>query len=265
MTWGGIKYWTRWTLTRPRPIWRASRTIGLATALSLVRIRMGSRKKIYTVRVPQWPHPVYVRGGSSSDTLVLYEIVVTNEYDLVADLGSPRFVIDGGANIGLFSLYFLNRYPTARIVAVEPDSETAEVCRKNLAGYKDRATVVQGAIWSRAGSLCLEKTGEEWTTSVRAPGAGESGSTEAFTMASLIARGGGAGVDLLKLDVEGGEREIFGPNAQEWLPSIANIVIELHGPECEERFFGALKPYEYDKTHRDSVYVCRNLRPRVHA
>lgn len=84
-------------------------------------------------------------------------------------------------------------------------------------------------------------------------------------MASLIARGRGAGVDLLKLDVEGGEREIFGPNSQEWLPSIANIVIELHGPECEARFFEALQPYDYDQTHRDSVYVCRNLRPRVHA
>lgn len=106
MSWGSIKYRVERTLTRPRAIWRASRSSGLVSALNLARIRMGSRDRLYTVRVPQWPHPVHVRGGSSSDTTVLYEIVVTNEYDLVADLGSPRFVIDGGANIGLFSLIF---------------------------------------------------------------------------------------------------------------------------------------------------------------
>jgi FkbM family methyltransferase len=265
MSWNSFKYRTERILTRPRAFWRASRKLGVSAAFSLIRIRLGSRQTVYELRVPRLPHPVYLRGGSSSDTMVLYEIFVTDEYDLIEDLGAPQFVIDGGANIGLFSLYFLNRYPTARIVAVEPDAETVEVCRKNLAGYAARTTIVHGAIWSRAGSLILEPTGEEWTASVRSPGAGEAGSTEAFTMPSLIALGRGAGVDLLKLDVEGGEREIFGANAQEWLPSVSNIVIELHGPDCMDRFFSALTPYQYEESHRDSVYVCRNIRPRVHA
>jgi FkbM family methyltransferase len=205
----------------------------------------------------------------------LYEILVTKEYDeFVAGLGSPRFVIDGGANVGFFSLYFLSRYPESHIVAIEPDPDTVAVCRKNLAPYSDRVTVVQGAIWGQSGKLRLEATGEDWNHKTKAPGEGELGSVEAFTMPSLIARGGGAGVDLLKLDVEGAESEIFVANAKEWLPSVANIVVELHNPECHERFFSAMEPFQYEERGRDSasaprgpnsplVYCCRNIRPRV--
>ncbi len=33
--------------------------------------------------------------------MVLYELLVTNEYQLVDALAPPRTIIDGGANIGL--------------------------------------------------------------------------------------------------------------------------------------------------------------------
>jgi FkbM family methyltransferase len=262
MSWNSIRWRITWILTRPRALARVWRRLGTGAALNLVRIRLGTRAKVYEIRVPRWPHPVYVRGGSSSDTFVLYEIFVTDEYAHVGDLGSPKFIIDGGANIGLVSVYFLNLYPTARIVAVEPDAETMELCRKNLAGYADRVTTFQGAIWSSAGKLSFQAGIQEWDNSVRSPREGESGSIEASTIPSLIALGGGGAVDLLKLDVEGAEREIFGPSAQDWLPSVKNIVIELHGPDCEGRFFSAMEPYEYEKSNRDNVCVCRDIRLR---
>jgi FkbM family methyltransferase len=262
MSWNSIRWRVKWILTRPRALARVWRRLGTRVAIALIRIRLGSRDKIYELRVPRWPHPVYVRGGSSSDLFVLYELFVTDEYEHVGDLGSPKLIIDGGANIGLVSIYFLNLYPAARIVAVEPDAETMDLCRKNLAGYADRVTTFQGAIWSRAGKLSLEPGIQEWDNKVRPPRDGESGSIEASTIPSLISLGGGGAVDLLKLDVEGAEREIFGPDAQDWLPSVNNIVIELHGPDCEDRFFSAMAPYEYEKSNRDNVYVCRSIRPR---
>jgi FkbM family methyltransferase len=194
--------------------------------------------------------------------MVLYEVLVTDEYEHIGDLGSPKFIVDGGANIGLVSVYFLNRYPTARIVAVEPDAETLKVCQKNLAPYGDRVTSVHGAIWSHSGTLCLEPAALEFSTSVRAASAGENASVQAFTVPSLIAMGGSV-VDLLKLDVERAELEIFGPSAQGWLSSANNIAIELHGPDCVDCFFSAMEPYEYAMSNRDNVYVCRNIRPRV--
>lgn len=76
---------------------------------------------------------------------------------------------------------------------------------------------------------------------MQAPVAGETGTAEAFTMKLLIAATGGS-VDLLKLDVEGSEREIFGSGAGDWLPFVRNIVIELHGPDCSEIFFRRSPP-----------------------
>ena len=80
------------------------------STLALIKIRFGSPTQIYEVKVPQWPDPVYVRGGTSSDTTVLYELLVTNEYGILDNLDPPTTIIDGGANIGLTCMYFLHRF-----------------------------------------------------------------------------------------------------------------------------------------------------------
>jgi FkbM family methyltransferase len=230
--------------------------------LSLIRIRFGSPSQIYQVKVPQWPEPVFVRGGNSSDTKVLYETLVTDEYDILAGLTPLRTIIDGGANIGITCLHFLHSHPEAKVIAVEPFADTFEVCRKNVTRYAGRVTAIHGAIWPHSGKISLDPQEQEWTNKVRALRDGEKGATEAVTMPSLIAAAGGS-VDLLKLDVEGSEKEIFGPSAGEWLRFVRNIVIELHGPDCVERVFEALAPFDYESTHRDMVYCFRNLRVRT--
>ena len=231
------------------------------STLALIKIRFGSPTQIYEVKVPQWPDPVYVRGGTSSDTTVLYELLVTNEYGILDNLDPPTTIIDGGANIGLTCMYFLHRYPGSRIISIEPFAETFQVCQKNVARYANRATALHGAIWSHAGRVSLDPQGQDWINQVRAPVEGETATTEAITMASLIKRSGGS-VDLLKLDVEGSEKEIFGSGAQEWLPFVRNIVVELHGQDCKDRVFGALASYEYELSNHDMVYFFRNLHAR---
>lgn len=83
---------------------------------------------------------------------------------------------------------------------------------------------------------------------------GKSGGTDAIVMPTLIEMCGGS-VDLLKLDVEGSEREIFAHNSASRLPAIRNIVIELHGQDCSESVFGAMSPYDYEMTNQDMVYL----------
>lgn len=237
----------------------------MRATLQLVRIRLAAGKHTtYSVRIPKYPYAITIRGGQSTDAWALYELLVMQEYALVADLDSPAFIIDGGANIGIASLYFLNQYPAVHIVAVEPSPANFEILSKNLAPYAEQVTLIQGAIWKSSGRLRLEPGREgEWRTSVRCVDSGESGSVEAFTVPALMAYGNGI-VDLLKLDIEGSESEVFGPEAQQWLPAVRNIAIELHSKQCADRFFGALAGYQYDlhKHHKDNVIVCRNLRAR---
>jgi len=248
-------------LTRPRAFLRSFRKVGLWSTLRLVAIRFGSRDRIYRLRVPQWPHSVHVRGGMSTDSASLYEILVRGEYDLVEGLDSPKSVIDGGANIGLAALYFLIRYPSAHTISVEPFPDSIELCRKNLDPYADRATILHGAIWPDEGSVCLDPRAEDWLNQVRRARPGEDGSVKALTMKSLVSMSGGS-VDLLKLDVEGSEKEIFASGTEEWLPNVRNIVIELHDPDCADSFFRAVASYDYEMSSRDTVYFLRDLRPK---
>jgi FkbM family methyltransferase len=235
----------------------------------LVLIRAGGRaQKRYVLRIPGYRHPVVIRGGQSSDAIALYEVMVTREYELTAQLDSPAFIIDGGANIGMASLFFLNRYPTSKVVAVEPDPANFEICRLNLEPYGNRVTLIRGGIWKTPGHLALQSSQQEWTTSVRDD---PSGTVEAFTLPSLIALGSGK-VDLLKLDIEGSEGELFADGAPEWLRRVHNIAIELHGTGRKDGFFAAMAGYRYDgscsKTWDESenscyIAICQNIRPQT--
>jgi FkbM family methyltransferase len=259
-----------WLLTRPRTLFRAANVLGWRTALQLVRLRVtGSRDQKYKLNVPGYLHPIFIRGGSASDAVALYEVFVTHEYALKTPLESPAFIIDCGANVGMASLYFLNRYPAARVVSVEPSPANFELCRLNLEPYGDRVKLIQGAVWKSPGRLSLEANDQAWATRVSDD---KPGTVEAFTVPALMAHGPGK-VDLLKVDIEGSEGEVFGPDSQEWLPRVRNIAIELHGHPNKDLFFAALNGRRYDLFMHTSwidpaigpasscyVAICENLR-----
>jgi FkbM family methyltransferase len=265
-------------LSRLRVIYRAIGGIGVLATLQLIRRRVAAAlgqgpETIYRIRLPGYPHPVSIRGGNSSDGFAFYQHLALKDL-YIFDLGTPKLIIDAGANIGMASLYLLNRYPSVKIVAVEPDPETFELCRKNLAPFSDRVVLVKGAVWSGCGQLTFVREKVEWNSHVRdttnlitgqdAPSDAVAETVvDSFDLPSLIALGGGGPVDLLKVDIEGSEAEVFRANVERWLPSIRNIVIELHSPECEQNFYGALEGYQYEGFPFRSVTVCRNLLARV--
>lgn len=260
--------------TRLRVISRAIQGIGPAATLQLawrsVAAACGQGPgTLYRIKVPGYRHPVTIRGGKSSDGYAFYQLLVMKDLEIF-DLSSGGLMIDAGANIGMASLYLLNRYPALRVVAVEPDPGNFEVCRMNLEPFSDRVVFVKGAVWSSCGQLVFVSEQTEWNSHVRGttnvvagdPGPKEAAketSVESFDMPALISLGGGGPVDLLKMDIEGSEAEVFRGNTERWLPSVRNIVIELHGPDCEKSFKGALEGYQYDGFPFRSVIVCRNL------
>jgi FkbM family methyltransferase len=206
-----------------------------------------------------------MRTEPSSDSSVFWEIFLRKVYRCVTDLPAPELILDLGANVGYASAYFLNRYPSARVVAVEPDPETGALCRRNLAPYGFRAHVGAGAAWPETAPLVLMRgsfgDGREWATQVRERSVGEAGRrVQGWDVGSLIGMAGAPRVDLLKVDIERSELELFGRNVHTWLPRVDNICIELHGSDCRETFFRALNGYQYDLESTERLTVCRNLR-----
>ncbi|KAM7184357.1 S-adenosyl-L-methionine-dependent methyltransferase [Naviculisporaceae sp. PSN 640] len=74
---------------------------------------------------------VYI--GAERDARFIYkEIYGDNCYD-IAPLPADAFIIDAGANIGLFTLYMKAKYPSAQILAFEPVPQILDIFRRNLA------------------------------------------------------------------------------------------------------------------------------------
>jgi FkbM family methyltransferase len=223
---------------------------------------------LWRVHPHQVLHPLQARLRGSSDLQVFDQMFILEEYAGLRGLAEPSLVLDLGANVGYSAAYFLSVFPKARIVAVEPDDRNVAICRANLAPYGGRALILHGAVWSRIATLRLLKgsygDGRESATQVGELSAEEvtSESVQSWDVGTLIDMSGGDMVDLLKVDIERAELSVFGESAASWLPRVRNISIELHGGDCEEVFFAALKDFDYDLAHFSELTICRNLRPR---
>jgi FkbM family methyltransferase len=252
-------------------IWRYARTIGWPAAIRLrfcdLQLRAGlSKSSLLQIKLKNAAHPLFMRMGSS-DREVLGQVFIEEQYRPIALL-RPQVILDLGANVGYSSAYFLSKYPSSSVLAVEPEPDNYAICVRNLARFGQRSRVVLGAAWPESSKLALDRgswrDGREWSTRVQ-PASGEDATCAniiGYDIPTLIGLSGFSEIDLLKIDIENSELELFSRNTNDWLPCIRNLCVELHGPDCEAVFFRALSGYSYDLSRSDELTVCRNLRPR---
>jgi hypothetical protein len=133
-----------------------------------------------------------------------------------------------------------------------------------LEPFGPRAQVVHGAIWSGDQRLRVERghfrDGLEWSFQVRRCREGEAGDVMGFSLETIYRRFQCGTVDLLKIDIERGELEVFSSACDFWLARTRNIAIELHGSDCEAVFRQALSGYEYRSGTSGELTLCRDLR-----
>ena len=240
--------------------------LGLRWYWSRIRARLPRcTRPVAVIKPPALVYPVRVRMNPSSDEHVFDQIFVRQEYTFVRDLlKDQKTILDLGANVGYSSAYFAASYPSARILAVEPEPSNYQLCVRNLAPYGDRVRTLQGAVWSRCARLALARgsfgDGREWATQVvEAPTASDA-DVNAWDMPRLLDILEEETLDLLKIDIEGSEAEVFAKNTACWLPRVRNICIELHDHRCREIFFRALRAFDYELTEDFEFTLCLNLR-----
>jgi FkbM family methyltransferase len=256
--------------TKTLRAWQKSVGWQATSAFTMYRVAgaMGLKPPRITLQPPQIAHPVCARLRGSSDMDVFNQIFVEDEYACVRRLVSPRVIFDLGANVGYSSAYFLSAFPDASLLAVEPDPSNFALCRSNLEPYGNRARVLCGAVWSHPGQLALSRgtfgDGREWASQVVEPSE-TSGvpAVQGWDVPGLLRLVEAESIDLLKVDIEGSEVNVFGPESSSWLPKVRNICIELHGPRCDEAFFRALESFDYEQSRSGELTICTNLRPRI--
>jgi FkbM family methyltransferase len=237
----------RVVILRSLGVSRGVRFVVLPPLAELVNFFLGSTEGgEYELRSPDATHPVAIRAGTS-DIDVFRQIFVEREYLFLDDVREIRTVVDCGANIGCSSAWFLSRHPDARVVAVEPDPDNFRQLATNLRPYGDRASLVEGAVWSERTGLVVVRgafrDGRHWAIQVRPSGSGEACDLVAFDMPSLFALLGDGAIDLLKVDIEGSELQLFSDPDAGWMARVRNAAIEIHGAP-EDRVVSAAFPPE---------------------
>lgn len=220
------------------------------------------RKKI-EVRVehPSLQHPVHLR-LKTTDVDLSRSILLERQYE--CDLARPPCVIvDAGANIGLASIFYANEYPNARIIALEPEPSNYAMLIKNTAPYPN-ITPVNAALWGNDEEIQVIDPGRGHiafqTCGTAASLAGTVVRTaEGVTVGRLMANFGIASIDLLKIDIEGAEREVFG-SAGDWISRVGVIAAELHDwlrPGASASAQAVLQQFDLSWTSGEITYWAR--------
>lgn len=142
----------------------------------------------------------------------------------------PRTIIDVGAHIGMSSIFFAREYPGARIVAVEPERSNYNALLRNTAPYKN-ISCIQAALWREDGEVSLGPSNAHPKGAFEISERGTE-KVRAITMNTLMNETGITTVDLLKLDIEGAEKEVF--QSCNWTANVRILAIELHDRVCPE-------------------------------
>ena len=240
-----------------------SRDLGFGAGLQLLAARWFGRASLHRLVLPGLRVPVVYRRGSS-DVLVLRQVLGQREYACIGSEPSVTTILDLGGNVGYAAVFLLQRYPSARLVFVEPDAGNIAVARKNLAPFRDRVTFVQAGVWDRSEALTVERggyrDGGEWAFQVRPTKPGEVGDLVGITIDELLKRQGWPSVDLVKMDIEGAEAvALRGATVPAWLPLIRTLAVELHGPDCDSALTAASVGIRHKRSLHGETTVIRRL------
>ena len=197
------------------------------------------------IKLPFLKYPVYLR-KILSDRTMFEQIFLAKEYDITVPF-NPKIIIDLGANVGYASVLFANRFPDAKIFAVEPDENNFLTAKKNVAPYKN-ITLVKAAVWDKNELIQLVDNGEGEAAYMVKAGNGEH-TVKAYTIKEIKELMNTNEIDLLKIDIEGSEKEIFENGYEEWLPDTKIVIVETHDrykKGTSKAVFSATSKYNFD-------------------
>ena len=195
------------------------------------------------------PTPFAFRPSLEEDNYVVHAIFQFQEYALPIENFNPSLILDLGGNIGCSAVYFANKYPNAEIYSVEPEKKHFTLLNFNTLFY-DRIHAINSAIWNKETYIKIEDRGfgdlgfMTFETTKDDPDA-----MPTVTVKKILSDSGFKQIDLLKIDVEGAEKELFSaPDVHDWLSKVKVLTIELHDRMkrgCSYEFFKAMSKYHW--------------------
>jgi FkbM family methyltransferase len=154
-----------------------------------------------------------------------YSEQMDRHYQAILSAEKLPLIIDGGANVGYSPIWFALRYPRARILAVEPESENFSLLKRNIASFTN-IIPIEAALWDEPATVSvIDATEAQWSR--RFEVATDGSGVQSITVPQLLKSRDDYAPFIMKLDIEGAETKLFRSHT-EWADEFPLIVFEPH-------------------------------------
>lgn len=184
-------------------------------------------------------------------TVTLLEIWKSQVYTRNFYTPQPgAIIIDAGANIGIFSLWLAQKYPSCKIYAFEPFHENIEYLKKNIESFQSsQIELIPAGIAGKSGWATFSddenRRSVDHRLSMEASVPSDtSNSIQTYSMADIFEKIQASEIDLFKIDIEGSEFAFFESLQQDDIRRVKKFAIEYHDnikPGTKDLILGKLQ------------------------
>ncbi len=176
---------------------------------------------------------------AGSDFEVFNQVILEDELKFVIKYTSQLKnnalqIIDCGANIGLTTLAIKKSFPRAKIISIEPESSNyIQLCKNISDNNLSDVVAIEAGVWYEKTTLVPDlefRDRSNWAFALKESEDSEAKGIPVDSLLNIAMTAGWSYVDLLKIDIEGSEFEIF-RNVDKWqaiLDTVKIISIEVH-------------------------------------
>ncbi|HRH49273.1 MAG TPA: FkbM family methyltransferase [Panacibacter sp.] len=226
----------------------------------LYRSLQKPKNSFFSVNASFFKAPVKLR-DNYSDRAIFMQVFFEKQYELFdATMPDSKTIIDAGANIGLASIYFSLLFPKATIISIEPEESNFVLLKENTKAYPNIECIKAG-IWHKnepiyitnpetlAAGFMVEKDSNKNDVVM----------LNGITINSILELKKWSSIDILKMDIEGAEKEVFSAIDIYWLSKVKLLIIELHDRYKEgttKALFKAIDQFEYKAYfHHENIFI----------
>jgi len=222
---------------------------------------------ILKMTVTGYKHPIFIR-QNTSDVDVYKDVITNGQYGFITSQ-EPKVIVDAGGNIGLTSVYFAEKYPNAKIITIEPEENNFKLLKKNTENYPN-IIAINAALWNNESEIELLEVGlDNWGfmtgdgskyDKITTPKIEKKNIVKTVTIESLFRDYEINLIDILKIDIEGAEKEVFSACGV-WIKNVRSIITELHErmkKGCVEAFAKIVKEFDEISGHSEDIYLSKD-------
>lgn len=191
------------------------------------------------------------------DLVTVWVIFIRGEYFVDPNCA---FIIDAGANIGSFSIFAAARAPHATILSFEPFPKTFALLKANiqLNGLENRVKIMPTGLGAQDGTALMDSDPNLPSQSNGTTDSLEGGIPVSIQSLKSVFRSQNiTHVDLLKMDIEGGEHAIISDATAEDFCRVRHFSLEYHPNGSFKKICDKLEALNFNlvknfKFHEDS-------------